>query len=156
MCGGGAGRWRCACVCLVGGGWDPVGYTRDGDVAAFSMLATMGYITPDITGKYPGFLSSSAGLKFADVPTGLAAISKVPAFGLGTDRSIWWLRRVQRWPAVRLEDGHARGLRLQSADVQRFGREDEKASFGYSEWTPGYGGHYWDVISGWVEWFGLG
>ena len=35
-----------------------------------------GYITPEITGKLPGFLSPSAGLKFADVPNGLAAISK--------------------------------------------------------------------------------
>ncbi|CAE8627286.1 unnamed protein product [Polarella glacialis] len=47
------------------------------------MLATMGYITPEITGKIPGFLSPSAGLKFADVPNGLAAISKVPAAGWG-------------------------------------------------------------------------
>merc|ERR1711988_1259700 len=46
-----------------------------------SMLATMGYITPEITGKLPGYLSPSAGLKFADVPNGLAAISKVPAAG---------------------------------------------------------------------------
>ncbi|CAK8994549.1 unnamed protein product, partial [Durusdinium trenchii] len=48
-----------------------------------SMLATMGYITPEITGKLPGYLSPSAGLKFADVPNGLAAISKVPAAGWG-------------------------------------------------------------------------
>eukprot|EP00438_Fugacium_kawagutii_P002012 Skav208929 [mRNA] locus=scaffold787:199903:200436:- [translate_table: standard] len=50
------------------------------------MLATMGYITPEITGavcKFPGYLSPSAGLKFADVPNGLAAISKVPAAGWG-------------------------------------------------------------------------
>ena len=36
-----------------------------------------------ITGKFPGHLSPSAGLKFADVPNGLAAISKVPAAGWG-------------------------------------------------------------------------
>merc|ERR1719450_1475669 len=41
----------------------------------------MGYITPEITGKLPGYLSPSAGLKFADIPNGLAAISKVPALG---------------------------------------------------------------------------
>eukprot|EP00418_Pyrodinium_bahamense_P093864 CAMPEP_0179047390 /NCGR_PEP_ID=MMETSP0796-20121207/19173_1 /TAXON_ID=73915 /ORGANISM="Pyrodinium bahamense, Strain pbaha01" /LENGTH=47 /DNA_ID= /DNA_START= /DNA_END= /DNA_ORIENTATION= len=41
----------------------------------------MGYITPEITGKFPGFLSPSSGLKFADVPNGLAAISKVPIGG---------------------------------------------------------------------------
>merc|ERR1712203_1092693 len=46
-----------------------------------SMLATMGYITPEITGKFPGYLSPSMGLKFSDVPTGLAAVSKVPALG---------------------------------------------------------------------------
>ena len=76
------------------GFWDPVGFTADGDVAAFkrrrsvelkhgriSMLAAMGFMTPEITGKFPGYLSPSAGLKFADVPNGLAAISKVPALG---------------------------------------------------------------------------
>merc|ERR1712146_398903 len=46
-----------------------------------AMLATMGYITPEITGKLPGYLSPSMGIKFADVPNGLAAISKVPSAG---------------------------------------------------------------------------
>merc|ERR1712146_132864 len=76
------------------GFWDPLGFTADGDVASFKrrrsveikhgricMMATMGYITPEITGKLPGYLSPSAGLKFEDVPNGLAAISKVPAPG---------------------------------------------------------------------------
>ncbi|CAK9017294.1 unnamed protein product [Durusdinium trenchii] len=76
------------------GYWDPAGLARDGDAEAFkrrrsvelkhgriAMLATMGYITPEIAGKFPGYLSPSAGLKFADVPNGLAAISKVPAGG---------------------------------------------------------------------------
>eukprot|EP00420_Gonyaulax_spinifera_P034835 CAMPEP_0197888554 /NCGR_PEP_ID=MMETSP1439-20131203/22045_1 /TAXON_ID=66791 /ORGANISM="Gonyaulax spinifera, Strain CCMP409" /LENGTH=812 /DNA_ID=CAMNT_0043508471 /DNA_START=95 /DNA_END=2533 /DNA_ORIENTATION=+ len=76
------------------GFWDPLGYAKDGDVAVFkrrrateikhgriSMLATMGYITPELTGKFPGYLSYSANLKFEDVPNGLAAISKVPGFG---------------------------------------------------------------------------
>eukprot|EP00434_Breviolum_minutum_P042849 symbB.v1.2.038157.t2/scaffold5850.1/size23116/1 len=76
------------------GFWDPVGFTADGDVAAFkrrrsvelkhgriSMMATMGYITPEVVGKLPGFLSPSAGLKFADIPNGLAAVSKVPVAG---------------------------------------------------------------------------
>merc|ERR1719343_764085 len=74
------------------GFWDPAGFASDGNAENFarrrqtelkhgrvSMLATMGYITPEITGKLPGFLSPSAGLKFADIPNGLAAISKVPA-----------------------------------------------------------------------------
>merc|ERR1712241_774625 len=73
------------------GFWDPAGLSADGDVASFTrrrsveikhgricMLATMGYITPEITGKFPGYLSPSAGLQFADIPNGLAAISKVP------------------------------------------------------------------------------
>merc|ERR1712072_1653629 len=34
-----------------------------------------------ITGKLPGYLSPSAGLKFADIPNGLAAVSKVPTLG---------------------------------------------------------------------------
>merc|ERR1711937_546919 len=76
------------------GFWDPLGFTADGDVASFKrrrsveikhgricMLATMGYITPEITGKLPGYLSPSAGLKFADIPNGLAAVSKVPTLG---------------------------------------------------------------------------
>merc|ERR1712176_428222 len=71
------------------GFWDPVGFTKDGDVEKFkrrrvteikhgrvAMLATMGYITPEITGKFPGYLSPAAGLKFEDIPNGLAAISK--------------------------------------------------------------------------------
>merc|ERR1719424_1848779 len=45
------------------------------------MMATLGYITPEVVGKLPGFLSPSAGLKFSDVPNGLAAISKVPTAG---------------------------------------------------------------------------
>ena len=45
------------------------------------MLATMGYITPEVVGKFPGFLSPSANLKFADIPNGLGAVSKIPAQG---------------------------------------------------------------------------
>ena len=66
------------------------GFTKDGDVTEFqlrrqvkhgriSMLAAAGYMTLEFTGKFPGSLSPSAGLKFADVSNGLAAISKVPS-----------------------------------------------------------------------------
>eukprot|EP00403_Amphidinium_massartii_P030855 CAMPEP_0178399124 /NCGR_PEP_ID=MMETSP0689_2-20121128/15121_1 /TAXON_ID=160604 /ORGANISM="Amphidinium massartii, Strain CS-259" /LENGTH=178 /DNA_ID=CAMNT_0020019897 /DNA_START=28 /DNA_END=561 /DNA_ORIENTATION=+ len=44
----------------------------------------MGYMTPELTPEYfrfPGYLSPKLGLKFDDVPNGLAAISKVPAVG---------------------------------------------------------------------------
>merc|ERR1711933_305064 len=76
------------------GFWDPAGFAKDGDEFSFRrrrsveikhgricMLATMGYITPELTGKWPGFLSPSENLKFADIPNGLAAISKVPFTG---------------------------------------------------------------------------
>merc|ERR1712113_978127 len=76
------------------GFWDPLGLSADGDAAVFrrrrvteikhgrvSMLATMGYITPELVGKFPGYLSPYYNLKFEDVPNGLAAISKVPFFG---------------------------------------------------------------------------
>merc|ERR1719253_2080047 len=78
------------------GFFDPAGFAADGNAENFArrrqteikhgriaMLAAMGYITPEITGKLPGYLSPPAGLKFADVPNGLAAISKVPAAGWG-------------------------------------------------------------------------
>merc|ERR1719161_716657 len=45
------------------------------------MLATMGYITPEICGKLPGFLSQSQAIAFKDVPNGLAALSAVPLAG---------------------------------------------------------------------------
>merc|ERR1712127_640395 len=78
------------------GFWDPLGLSVDGDSATFlrrreseikhgriSMLATMGYITPELTGKFPGVLSKSEGVSFADIPNGLGAIAKVPALGWG-------------------------------------------------------------------------
>merc|ERR1712194_752065 len=39
-----------------------------------------GYIVPEYF-KWPGYLSPTAGIKFADVPNGLGALSKVPASG---------------------------------------------------------------------------
>ncbi|CAJ1394915.1 unnamed protein product [Effrenium voratum] len=75
------------------GFWDPLGLSADKDEATFkrrraveikhgriAMYACMGYITPEYF-KFPGFLSPSLGLKFADVPNGLAALSKVPVLG---------------------------------------------------------------------------
>ena len=76
------------------GFWDPLGVTADGDLLAFkrrcsvelghgriSMQATMGHITPEVTGEFPGDLPASTNLKFADIPNGLAAVSKIPALG---------------------------------------------------------------------------
>ena len=75
------------------GFWDPLNFTADGDPREFrrrrnveikhgrlAMLATIGYIVPEYF-RFPGYLSASAGLKFTDVPTGLAAVNKVPGGG---------------------------------------------------------------------------
>jgi len=74
--------------------WDPLGLSSDGDVNTFkrrravelkhgriSMLACIGYIVPEYV-KFPGYVSPSLGLKFADIPSGLGALSKVPIEGL--------------------------------------------------------------------------
>eukprot|EP00438_Fugacium_kawagutii_P030860 Skav215434 [mRNA] locus=scaffold745:262052:262802:- [translate_table: standard] len=75
------------------GFWDPAG----ADVSCFFPPLTINvflkqriirvcFFDPGFTAdgsKFPGYLSPSAGLKFADVPNGLAAISKVPAAGWG-------------------------------------------------------------------------
>jgi len=75
------------------GFWDPLGLSADKDEATFkrrraveikhgriSMYATIGYIVPEYF-KFPGYLSPSLGLKFEDVPNGLAALSKLPVLG---------------------------------------------------------------------------
>jgi len=76
------------------GFWYPLGFAADGDLLVFerrrtvelkhgriSMHATLGYITPEVTNRFPGYVSLPMNLKFADIPNGLAAISKVPALG---------------------------------------------------------------------------
>eukprot|EP00974_Lingulodinium_polyedra_P024739 2393594-Lingulodinium_polyedra.AAC.1 len=45
------------------------------------MFATLEYITPELTGKSPGYLSISLGTKYADMPRGCGAISRVPVCG---------------------------------------------------------------------------
>merc|ERR1712151_642798 len=75
------------------GFWDPVGFSKDGDLEKFkrrreveikhgrvSMLATIGYMVPEYV-KLPGYLSPSMDLTFQDVPNGLGALSKVPTAG---------------------------------------------------------------------------
>jgi len=69
---------------------DPLGLSADGHVDTFKrrrflelkhghicMLATLGYVIPEYF-KFPGCLSPSLGLKFADIPNGIAAVSKIP------------------------------------------------------------------------------
>jgi len=75
------------------GFWDPAGFTYDGDVVAFkrrrevelkhgrvSMIACIGYIVPEYV-KFPGYVSPSCEIQFADVSNGLAALTKVPGVG---------------------------------------------------------------------------
>merc|ERR1719361_1197817 len=75
------------------GFFDPLGLAKDGDVDTFnrrreselkhgriSMLAAMGYITPEFF-RLDGLLSPTSGLKFTDVPNGLKALSVVPLVG---------------------------------------------------------------------------
>jgi len=81
--------WRPSPSALLGS----LGFCKDGDEAKFrrrrvveikhgrvSMLACLGYIIPEYV-RFPGYLSPSEDIKFADVPSGLAALSKVPALG---------------------------------------------------------------------------
>ena len=57
--------------------WDPLGFTTDGNVVSFKrhrsvevklshicMMSAIGYIQPEFTGKWPGFLSPPAALEF--------------------------------------------------------------------------------------------
>merc|ERR1712113_897248 len=75
------------------GFWDPAGLSADGDAEAFRrrrgvelkhgricMLACVGYIVPEYF-RWPGYLSPEQGIKFSDVPHGIAAVSKVPIEG---------------------------------------------------------------------------
>ncbi|CAK0859606.1 unnamed protein product [Prorocentrum cordatum] len=112
------------------GFWDPAGFTADGSTENFarrrqtelkhgrvSMLATMGYITPEITGKLPGYLSPSAGLKFAGHPEWARGDLQGSRGGLGADRGVRRVLRAVPGP-VRWHRCRRRRLRLQGADVQ--------------------------------------
>lgn len=75
------------------GYWDPLGLARDGDADAFyrrrctevkhgrvSMIATIGYFVPEYF-KFDGYLAPAFKLQFKDIPSGLAAITRVPHQG---------------------------------------------------------------------------
>eukprot|EP00913_Durusdinium_trenchii_P010076 g9455.t1 len=75
------------------GFWDPLGLSVSGNQSDYkrrrevelkhgrvAMFATIGYILPEYW-RFPGYLSKFLDIKFADVPNGLAAFSKVPALG---------------------------------------------------------------------------
>lgn len=46
------------------------------------MLAVLGHVTTTAGVRLPGYLSTSADIKFEDVPSGLAAFSKIPFAGV--------------------------------------------------------------------------
>lgn len=73
------------------GFFDPLGLSKDIDADTFenyrlseikhgraAMLGVLGYIVPEVY-KFPGEIAP--GLKFADIPNGVAAIQAVPALG---------------------------------------------------------------------------
>ena len=73
------------------GFFDPLGLSSDIDAATFrkyreselkhgrvAQLAVLGYVVPEIF-RFPGEIAP--GLKFADIPNGIAAIQAVPALG---------------------------------------------------------------------------
>mmetsp|Transcript_33989 Transcript_33989/g.43692 ORF Transcript_33989/g.43692 Transcript_33989/m.43692 type:complete len:222 (+) Transcript_33989:30-695(+) len=75
------------------GFWDPLGFTSDGDEAAFrrrriseikhgriAMMAVVGSIVPEFF-RFPGTLAPSTGLKFSDVPNSIEALTVVPLLG---------------------------------------------------------------------------
>lgn len=76
------------------GFFDPLGLVADGDEEKFnrlrfvelkhgriSMLAVLGHIVTTAGVRLPGDIDLS-GTAFADIPTGLAALSKIPSAGL--------------------------------------------------------------------------
>jgi hypothetical protein len=78
------------------GFWDPLGFTKgltpespkykrwravEYKHGRISMLAVIGIITPNFF-KFPGLLSSSQNLAFADVPAGVDGLFSVPAAGI--------------------------------------------------------------------------
>jgi Chlorophyll A-B binding protein len=76
------------------GYWDPLGLVADGDQKKFDrlrfveikhgricMLAVAGYLTTEAGIRLPGDIDY-AGTKFADIPSGFAALSAVPQAGL--------------------------------------------------------------------------
>ena len=156
------------------GFWDPLGFTAYGDQLAFkrrrcvglkhgriSMLATLGCITPGVAGRFPGFLSPSSGLKFTDIPNGLAAVSKIPA--LGWVQMVAYaevLRAVRPYHSGRqlfgLLQHHSRRLWFQGPHIKRPRGADLKVEGGDHQWPPGNDGDLGDVLSGRPHWQRVG
>eukprot|EP00636_Phaeomonas_parva_P009522 CAMPEP_0118885434 /NCGR_PEP_ID=MMETSP1163-20130328/23913_1 /TAXON_ID=124430 /ORGANISM="Phaeomonas parva, Strain CCMP2877" /LENGTH=208 /DNA_ID=CAMNT_0006823451 /DNA_START=10 /DNA_END=636 /DNA_ORIENTATION=+ len=76
------------------GFWDPLNLLKDADQERFdrlrtvevkhgriSMLAILGHLVTTAGVRLPGQIAYTGELKFADIPTGLAAFSKIPVWG---------------------------------------------------------------------------
>eukprot|EP00438_Fugacium_kawagutii_P028171 Skav233610 [mRNA] locus=scaffold109:205026:205855:+ [translate_table: standard] len=87
------------------GFWDPLGLSADKDEATFkrrraveikhgriAMYATMGYIVPEYY-KFPGYLSPSLGLKFADVPKRSCCFVQAASTWWCSDHCLRWIDR---------------------------------------------------------------
>jgi hypothetical protein len=74
--------------------WDPLGLGTKASPEKFArwraveikhgriaMVATVGYIAQECL-RWPGYLSPSAGVKFADIPNGIKGLAAVPPLGL--------------------------------------------------------------------------
>jgi len=90
------------------GFWDPLGLAtakpekfaryraveiKHGRIA---MAATTGYIVQECL-RWPGYLSTSADVKFADLPNGIAALKAVPAVGLAQILLFIGVMEVATW-----------------------------------------------------------
>merc|ERR1711983_206929 len=75
--------------------WDPLGCLNGIDQVTFdryryaeikhgrvAQLAFIGHLVTALGIRFPGYISSSAELKFEDIPAGLGALSAVPTLGL--------------------------------------------------------------------------
>jgi len=89
--------------------WDPLGLGVKATPEKFArwraveikhgriaMAATTGYIVQEVL-RWPGYLSTSAGVKFADVPNGIAGLKAVPTAGLVQILLFIGVREVATW-----------------------------------------------------------
>mmetsp|Transcript_134134 Transcript_134134/g.244679 ORF Transcript_134134/g.244679 Transcript_134134/m.244679 type:complete len:248 (+) Transcript_134134:78-821(+) len=89
--------------------WDPLGLAKDATPEQFrrwravelkhgriAMAATVGYFVQEVL-RWPGYLSTSANLKFADIPNGIRGLAKVPPLGLAQILLFIGLMEVATW-----------------------------------------------------------
>merc|ERR1719487_813385 len=91
------------------GMWDPLGLASKASPAKFArwraveikhgriaMAATTGYVAQECF-RWPGYLSTSADVKFADIPNGIAAMKAMPAAGLAQIFLFIGIMEVATW-----------------------------------------------------------